>query len=288
MFIGQITKRCAASLALCILGFAANQAATPVRPHFLSHANIERKDGQVSVLANSPRPLDQAIAAIRQEYGWIVDYEDPPYGSHDLVDDTDLGWREAHPNAKGVTRVAGGAFATDFSLGSDMNTLPPDRERVLNKVLADYEGSGNPGEFILKKESADRYAVVGVGVKDSNGSEKKVAPILDNRIALPLQERTVGGTLELILRALSEKSGYNVVLGSAPINLILQTKVKLGGDERPARELLSQLATATRFPMVWRLLYDADLGWYFMNLEIATEATICSPTRTNRWLGQKS
>jgi hypothetical protein len=273
MFIARIAKRWVVSLAFCGLGLAANQAATPLQSHFLSHANIERKDGQVSVLANSPRPLDQAVAAIRRQYGWIVDYEDPPYDSHDLVDDTDPGWREAHPNAKGVTRVAGGTFTTVFSLGSDMNTLPPDRERVLDKVLADYETSGNPGVFTLTKEGADRYAVVGVGVKDSNGSEKKVAPILDNRIVLPLQERTVGDTLQLILRALSEKSEFKVVLGSAPINLILQTKVKLGGDERSARELLTQLATATRFPMVWRLLYDADPGWYFMNLEIATEAT---------------
>jgi hypothetical protein len=68
---------CSATRSVCF-GFAANQAATPIQPHFLSHANIERRDGQVSVLANSPRPLDQAVAAIRQEYGWIVNYEDPP------------------------------------------------------------------------------------------------------------------------------------------------------------------------------------------------------------------
>jgi len=120
MFIAQIAARHAVSLAFYTFGFAANQAATPVRPHFLCHATIERKDEQVSVLANNPRPLDQAVVAIRREYGLIVAYEDPPYDSQDLVDDTDPGWRVAHPDAKGVTRVAGGlrfGFLQEHNIG---------------------------------------------------------------------------------------------------------------------------------------------------------------------------
>lgn len=264
MFIARIIESCAVWLAL----LAANQAATPTKPHFLDHATIEQKGGNVAVLANDPRPLDQALKAIREQYGWLVDYEDPPYGPHDLVDDTDPRWRAEHPDAKGVTRVAGGIFTTDFQSGGDS---PPDQERVLNQVVTDYAKSGNPGVFILKKESANRYAVVGVGTRDGNGNTTQGSSILDNQIVLPLQERTVGDALQLILGAVSATSGYKVVLGSAPTNLILQTNVKLGGGQRSARELLAELATTTRFPMVWRLLYDADVGWYFMNLEIGEE-----------------
>jgi hypothetical protein len=279
MFMSTIAKRFAITLVICSLGLAVDQ--TTNRQHFLAQARIEQKDGHVSLLANSPRALDQAIGAIRHEYGWIVDYEDPPYGLPDLVDDTDRGWRKAHPNAKGVTRVAGGIFKTDFFLSSNVEMSSTDQERVLNQIVDDYKASGNPGDFTLRRESANRYAIVGIGVKNNDGTEKKVVPILDIGVTLPLEERTVGQALQLIAQALSRLSGYRVVLASAPTNMILQTKLKNGGTEKPARELLAQLAMATRFPMVWRLLYDADGGWYFINLEIAAQTATDSSDNPN-------
>jgi hypothetical protein len=217
--------------------------------------------------------LDQAIIAIRQKYGWIVDYEDPPYGSNELVDDTDPNWRKANPEANGVTRVAGGLFTATFNLGSDMISGSADEERALDKIVADYEASANPGRFILKRESGGRFSVVGVGIRDSNGSEKSVTPILNNRISLPLNERTVSDTIQLILQAVSENSEYKVLVGSAPLNLVLQTRTKVGGDNVPARQLLIQAASATRFPLVWAVLFDADMHCYFINFEVAMRAT---------------
>ncbi len=224
------------------------------------------------VRANDPRPLDQAITAIRQEYGWIVDYEDPPYESNELVDDTDPNWRKAHPEANGVTRVAGGLFTTTFTSGSDMSSGSPDEKRILDKVVADYEASANPGRFMLKTENTDRFSIVGVGSKGDTGEEKTVAPVLDTRISLPVQERTVSNSIQLILQAVSEGSGYKV-LGSAPVNLVLQARSKIGGENLPARQLLAQAASASRFPLVWALLYDANTHCYFMNFNVALEAT---------------
>jgi hypothetical protein len=251
---------------------AAAQAAAPVRPDFLEYVRIEQKDRQVSVFANSPRPLDQAIEAIRREYGWVIDYEDPVYAPSDLVDDTDPTWRESHPNGKGVTRVAGGVFRAELSMGNDMSIGSSDEESVLDKTIADYRTSGNPGAFILKREDDNRYAVVGVDTKHSITDNQQVAPVFNSRIAIPLRERTIAEALEEIVRAVSQKSGITVELGEAPVNLIVQTRLKIGGEERPAREFLTQLASATRFPTVWRLLYDADPGMYFLSLQIATQS----------------
>jgi hypothetical protein len=268
----MLAKECAITLTFLIWGSTARQAVTPIGPQFLEHASIEQKDGHVSVIANSPRPLDQAIEAIRREYGWVIDYEDPTYAPSVLVDDTDPTWRKGHPDARGVTRVAGGVFKTDFLIGSDMSIGSSDEESVLNKTIADYRASGNPGEFILKKESDSRYAVVGVGTKSGDTNDKQVVPVLDSRIALSLKERTVAEALAEITRAVSQKSGVAVELGEAPVNLIMQTRLEIGGDERPAREFLTQIASATRFPTVWRLLYDADPGMYFLSLQIASQS----------------
>jgi len=272
MIVATVAKRCALLLAACVLILAADKPASQ-KPIFWSRATISETDGNIAVRANDPRPLDQAIIAIRQKCGWIVDYEDPPYGSNELVDDTDPDWRKTHPEANGVTRVAGGLFITTFSSGDDMSSGSLDEKRALDKVVADYEASANPGRFTLKTENDNRFSIVGVGAKGDSGDEKAVAPVLDSRISLPVQERTVSDSIHLILRVVSEKSEYKVLLGSAPLNLVLQTKTKIGGENLPARQLLAQAASATRFPLVWALLYDADTHCYFMNFDVAMEAT---------------
>lgn len=265
----MLAKNCTITLVF-LAGAAAGQAAAPARPEFLEYARIEQKDRQVSVSANSPRPLDQAIEAIRREYGWVIDYEDPMYTPSDLVDDTDPTWRADHPHEKGVTRVAGGAFRAEFPMGNGMRIGSSDEEGVLEKIIADYRASGNPGEFTLRKEGDNRFAVV--GVHKTRGIANDDAPVLDSIIDLPLRERNVAEALEEIVRAVSQKIGVTVEAGEGPINLMVQTTLKMGGGQRPAREFLTQLASASRFPTVWRLLYDADVGMYFLSLRIATQS----------------
>lgn len=266
MIIATTAKRCAWLLAVCTVVFAADQTVPP-QPKFWDRATIEQADGTVSVRANFPRPLQQAIEAIREEYGWTVDYEDPPYESYDLVDGTDPGWRKAHPDAKGATRVGGGLFTATFNAGSDMSSGSPDEERALQKVVADYNASRNPGRFVLKTESTDRFAIVGIATKDTSGNEKAVTPILDTRISVPLQERSVKEAIELISQAVSEKSLPKVEFGNAPTIEALQTRMRVGGDNLMARELFAQVAVAIR--MFWLLLYDADAHCHFMNIDIA-------------------
>src|SRR5664279_6285613 len=158
MIVATVAKRCALLLAACVLILAADKPASQ-KPIFWSRATISETDGNIAVRANDPRPLDQAIIAIRQKCGWIVDYEDPPYGSNELVDDTDPDWRKTHPEANGVTRVAGGLFITTFSSGDDMSSGSLDEKRALDKVVADYEASANPGRFTLKTEPRARKMI---------------------------------------------------------------------------------------------------------------------------------
>jgi hypothetical protein len=277
MVVATTAKTWAWLLSVCAMALAADQAAPP-KPKFWDRATIEQADGTVSVRANSSRPLEQAIEAIRQEYGWTVDYEEPPYESYDLVDNTDPGWRGAHPTAKGVTRIAGGLFTATFYAGSDMSSGSPDEERALEKVVADYNASGNPGRFMLKAEGADRLSIVGIGIRDSSGNERTVTPILDTRISLPLQEHDVVEAMKLISQAVSEKSPYKVEPGNAPTNLSIQTRMRVGGDNLTARELFAQVAAATRLRTIWLLLWDADAHCYFMNMDIAMEATSHDPS----------
>jgi hypothetical protein len=268
MAMTTTAKRCAWLLGWSVVALAADQAAPP-KPKFWDRATIEQTDGKVSVRANDPRPLRQAIEALRLEYDWTVDYEEPPYESYDLVDVTDPVWRKAHPDAKGGTGLAGGFFTTTFYAGSDMSSGSLDEERALQKVVADYNASGNPGRFRLKREGADRFSVVGIAIKDSSGNEKAVTPVLDTRISIPIGERTEKEAIELISQTVSVKSPYKVEFGNAPSIEVLQTRVKVEGDNLTARELFAQVAAATPL-MAWLLLWDANANCYFMNMDIAT------------------
>jgi hypothetical protein len=44
---------------------------------YQKQAAISETEGIVHIAANSPRPLAQTLDALRQKYGWGVDYEDP-------------------------------------------------------------------------------------------------------------------------------------------------------------------------------------------------------------------
>jgi hypothetical protein len=225
-----------------------------------------------TVRANNARPLEQAIEAVREQYGWTVDFEDPPYESaYDLVDSTDPQWRKEHPTAKGVRRIAGGLFTSTFFVGKGGIPSSDSEQQVLEHLVNDYNESGNPGRFAVRSEGPRRYAVVGAGIKDSYGNEKKVAPVLDDLITLPKEKRTLGATIQTILRMLSEKSGFHLAVGVAPLNLLFNTEVEVGGDDIPARDLLIQVLAASKRPLIWRMFYDADMRIYFVNIEFASQ-----------------
>jgi hypothetical protein len=235
----------------------------------MNKASIEQDEGTVMVHANSPRPLEQALDAICQAYGWLVDFEDPPYESvYDLIDDTDPNWRESHPRTKGVTRVAGGKFTAQFLKPGNAEARGLAEMRILNQVVYEYQLSGNPGHFAVKQEGAERYAIVGVGVRNSAGEDKAVPPLLDTPVTLMKQSRTVLDTVKLVLRQVSASRRVQIIFATAPMALLIHTKTEIGGTNISARELLSTSLTATKKPLVWRLLYDADYHAYFLNLVV--------------------
>ena len=246
------------------------------KPSFMNAGLIQHSGTAGTLTANDPRPLMQAIATISQEYGWTVDFEDPPYRSHfDLVDDTDPTWRANHPNAKGVTRVSGSLFQSTFPEPSTDNG----EEQVLQQLVSDYNSSSNPGKFAVRKEAGARYAVIGVSRRDNSGKDETLDALLDTAISIPVQQRTATATLQLIVDTLSAKTGVRVSLGTIGLSSdpLQGVELAIGGSNVPARTLLLQTldsASNSRFfkgILVWNLLFDADQNAYFLRLHTATK-----------------
>lgn len=263
-----------------LLGVPSALLAQAVKPYFMGAGVIEHHGTTGTLTANDPRPLRQAIEAISQEYGWTVDFEDPPYRSHfDLVDNTDPTWRANHPNGKGATRVSGGLFQSNFPEPSTISSNNAE-EQVLQKLVSDYNASGNPGKFVVRKEAEGRYAVVGVSRRDDAGRDEEVDVLLDTAITIPVQERDAKATLRLMVDTLSATSGVKVYLGTIGLSSdpLQEANLTIGGTNVPVRTLLLQAlddvsSTSPHFRgiFVWNLLFDADRNDYRLGLESATK-----------------
>lgn len=255
-------------------------AQAPPKPTFMNAAVVQHNGAAGTLTANDPRPLSQAIEAISQEYGWTVDFEDPLYQSRfDLVDATDPTWRANHPNEKGATRVAGGFFQSTFPEPSSI-TSGDAKEQVLQKLVADYNSSGNPGKFIVRKEAEGRYAVIGASRKDEAGRDEAVNALLDTPISIPVQQRDATATLLLIVDTLSAASGVKVKLGTIGLSSdpLQEANLTLGEANVPARTLLLQAleevsSTSPHFRgiFVWNFLFDADTNAYWLRLRSAAK-----------------
>ncbi len=235
-------------------------------------AVIEHKVGSATVKANDPRPLMQAVAALNEEYGWMVDYEDPPYTSDsDLLDVTDDQWRARHPNGRRVTILAGGAFESTYQEDS-VNIRPEGGAAILQKIVADYNRTSNPGRFTLASQGRGRFTVIGSAVKNGVGQEEKVVPVLDTHISIPVAKRTTGEAIGLILHELSAKCNCKVGDGGGPINLLINSNVTTGGNDISARQLLIQTLDATGELMIYTLWYSQNTSTYLLSLAGAGRA----------------
>lgn len=240
------------------------------RPKYLDHATIQHNGQLVTVVANCPVPLFQVISGIREEYGWQINWESVPgYSRFDLVDDTAPKWRAAHPNAKGVTRPAGGGFITTFSEPTNISaTVERD---VLEKVIQDYNATENPGKYVLRADPDGQFAVVGTQVRDETGALREISPLLDTLVSVAGTARDVDDTISAILAALQSTTGTKVV--NATFGRLSEAgQVTIGGEKISARHLLMQALASTKRPLQYDLLYNADLRTYGLTLSVATRA----------------
>jgi hypothetical protein len=257
-------------LAFVVLG-GDTHAQSVGRPQYMDRAIVQHNGAVATVIANAPIPLYQAISAIREEYGWRVNWEQAPCYSHlDLVDDKAPEWRNAHPESKGVTRPAGGTFRSVFPEITESSVA--NAKEALEQIVSDYNATDNPGKYALRAEADGQFFVVGTQVKDEDGTIKAVKPLLDTPITLTREHRTAYATLEAILAALSSASGQKVIMMSTPTNILRNTQVTVSGRSVPARQLLQQTLNSTNRSVEYELGYDPDNPIYILNVLMAGKA----------------
>lgn len=255
---------------ICFVVFSIAVLAQERQQQFTDRAQVLHQQSLATVVANDPRPLDQAITAIRKEYGWAVSFEDPPYKScFDLVESAQLlaesGVHHRIP--------AGGAFQSTYPEGAGLWSSASEEEQVLDKVVSDYNASGNPGKFVDRKQANGTYTIIGDQVEDDNGTGVPVRSVLDTPITIPTETRSAGATINLIMETLTSRGGTKVLFATGPLNALVHAHVTVGGTNVSARSLLLQTIDGVEAgKLMWDLLYDADGQTFYPNLTPARRA----------------
>jgi len=257
-------------LSVCALA----QQQTSPSDGVMRFALVQHGEGSARVIAHQARPLQSALGAVAREYGWILYFEDPPYYSHyDVIDDTDPKWRASHPAEKGGLRIAGEAFESQYREGPDIRSSAG-QEAALRSIVSDYNASGNPGKFVVRR-MGEGYAVIGHAVKDESGRDQEVPAILDTPISVAPQTRDPREAVSLILAALSATTKRKFVFMSYPQNIFYSAgQVDFGGKDVPARKLLAQVLdeTCSWCFLQWDLLYDPDSNTFCLHANVAVQA----------------
>jgi hypothetical protein len=220
---------------------------------------VTHGQGKATVKSNDPRPLRQAMEALAKEYGWTVDYEDPAYSEGDGLERTDPAFLASHPGEK-QHLVGGHRFESE--LPENPNASVSEEKAALQKVIADYDNSGNPGKFSLLDEGGERFAVVGT----TGGTGQTPSGVLDSPITVDSKNTNGAWALDKICGDVTASSGAQVRLLQYPMNVFVHTQITLHAENKPARDVLRAVLAQTSQKLTWSLLYDIDDKTYYLNV----------------------
>ena len=241
------------TLCLCLIASAQTPPQAPdATKQYLKQAQLSQNGETVRLVANSPRPLEQAVDALQLKYGWLVSYEDPQF-----VSSLDVLTVATTDNR---TLPKGGAFSAEFPASTQ------DEGKILQSVLDSYNKSDNPGRFELRTSSQGIVSIVGTEARDKGGRLSRQPAPFDLPITISARERTITETLNLICRQISEHRGVAIAIGISPTKLLDNTKVKVGGSKVAARELLLRALTSPHSRFYWRLLFDTSSKRYSLDI----------------------
>jgi hypothetical protein len=247
---------------------------------------VEHNGSQATLIVDSARPLDSAAITIAEQFGVPVNSEDPPYAYKDDVKDVTVdAWRRLHPSKLALI-PKGGRLEVQFASRPDGS--PEDMHGLLQR-LVDRANEQFPFRYRLDV-AGDSFSLVPTHTRDLLGHDVEITPLLDRRITIPLGNRTVAETVNLMTAQLSAQTGLQVsccqgVVAGIPWGM---TRTDFQAQNEPARSVLRRLiASELRGrPNVYYWLQRCDplpSQWCFINLMHLNRST---GTRAAQGVGQ--
>jgi hypothetical protein len=241
-----------ALLFLLLIALTTRAQSTPDVNRFLENAQVKSDFGKVTLIANDPRPLVQAVEALRDHYHWSINYEDPVYRPSDM-------------SGVKTKLVSSRKFVTTFEevSGTDVQA---EKHRVIAKVVSDYNLSSNAGHFAIRGDGpGGSPSVVGI-----SAGTVETTPIFDTSISMKKQVRSAEESILEVLQQIELRTGIKVSLASGPIRRLKESQVEVGAENTEARKLLESVLWSAQGSrrLNYKLLYDPDLKHYYLNISV--------------------
>lgn len=231
---------------------ASAQSANPNSQYMLHATLVHQSNHYIVISANSPRPLLQALTALRREYGWVVDYEAGKYNKARIVA---VDGTPEYP--------VGGGFQA--KLPEPQSRTEAEETSILQEFVDQYNSSTAALEgqlFSLVHTSGSvRYDIV---------SRSGGPLVLDTLIQLPRATRTIESTIDDIYALVSKARGITLDHGGLADSELFNTHVTIGGDQpRLARQLLVQALDQADDEKVYGLDYEPTNNHFVIGIQTA-------------------
>lgn len=255
----------------CVLALTLLLSSGALPQQYLSRAQITHSGEDVIVTAISPRPLEQAIDAISEEYGWIVDYEDPIYGRGESLDVTAPEWKKAHPLEKGQLLLpSGGKFVANLG---KIATGQANQKDAIKLIVDQYNRSGNPGRFRVIQTTGGRLVVSGVSQTESDKSSGGVG---DGVIQLSSDSEVASLDLQNVVGQCASVNHVAIIFGIVPANALSQSLVEGYKGSATCRTAIERILSSIPYALTYRLLYDIGNQSYYLSIMPAHQVVLGS------------
>jgi hypothetical protein len=230
-------------------------------------------------------PLAQVLSQLQHALLSPISYEDVPF-------------ENAADVASPAVRASGTPdIALTVTFGGTDNTP----YNATQTALQAYKNAGLPGTYNIVQNSG-WVSVVPTQVTGSDGGAKAVVPLMSRLVTFPSATRKGNDTLQLIVDAIAQESGANVILLNTPFWLGGSETVTVGASGEPAGEVIQSVAKSFNRPMSYQCLYVPSLKTYYLNVTIVAadnppgvagpQAPPLAPgprvgPTTNRWFDKK-
>jgi hypothetical protein len=212
-------------------------------------AAMQRDSDQI--VFDDPRPLAAAVLELEHRCRCVITYEDVRWTQSQVEDAAVVPNRS--PDGLRAQVPKGRPLTVTLSRKIDTG-VPGEMPAALQAVFQAFEESGNAGAFRVVSTRAGFHVVPAQHA------------LFDVRITLPARTRSVAQAIPEIVAEAGAASGNRILVGSVPVNLLMQTTTDSGASGERFGDVLAGIFASTGRALSWRLLYDFRMKAYYLNI----------------------
>lgn len=212
----------------------------------------QAQDGGLTVVQGA-RPASDLLFHLGLACKCVITYEDPRWQPADLEDTPDPALASKAPPGVHWKTVKRREIALTIPAPVDLNADAIGR--TIQEILAADE------------QMAQRRRLRVIAVPAGWHVAPVAGSVLDVPVSVTAKGSDVADALTEILKQVHDATGTTIGFGLVPDEFLRSVTNSVVAKGEPARDVIARVLAATGRKLTWRLLQDATLGIYMLNLD---------------------